>query len=53
MAAGALLLAALVAAAAVSTVELRLDGALESHAISERQPASAPQLSERAHAEVR
>jgi hypothetical protein len=37
----------------VSTVEPRLESALDRHLISERQPASAPLLSERAQAEVR
>lgn len=47
------LLAALVVAATVSTVEPRLESALDRHLISERQPASAPLLSERVQAEVR
>jgi len=47
------LLAALVAAAAVTAVEPRLDRALEVHVQFERQPAAGPQLSDRGHAELR
>ena len=47
------LLAALLAAAAVTAVEPRIDEALEAHVFAERQPAAGPQLSERVQAESR
>mgnify|MGYP006296136823 CR=1 FL=1 len=47
------LLAALVAAAAVTAVQPRLESAVEAHGLAERQPAVGPQLSARANAELR
>ena len=47
------LLAALVAAAAVTAVEPRLESAVEAHGLAERQPAAGAQLSERGHAGLR
>ncbi|MBK1668144.1 hypothetical protein CKO28_08855 [Rhodovibrio sodomensis] len=47
------LLAAALTAGAMTAVELRLDAAAPSHAVTDRQPAASPQLSERLSSERR